>query len=150
MSQAIQSVKSISVAQRVYSDSINIKHHFLEVLKLSIKDDKSEVARIFLREIAAFIKNTYGVKFPSWQFYYIVKGLAKPKAENKRVKPKDFPQISVSAGRKEVGKIEDAGTIIKGIYALLDELQVLYIDNLKAIRVQLLAAVQKLRKTTEE
>ena len=40
---------------------------------------------------------------------------------------------------------EDAGKIVEEIKALLEELQDLYISNLKAIRVQLMVAVQKLR-----
>ena len=108
----------------------NIPEHVREQIKVMSRDDKTP------KEIMQFVEKTYKIDLPYSTVYSIIKARSKHKKKGK---------VVLKDPREDAGKIEDIGKILEEIRGLVDELQGLYIDNLKAIRVQLMAAVQKSR-----
>ena len=86
------------------------------------------------KEIMQFVEKTYKLDLPYSTVYSILKARSKHKKKD---------QVVIKDSQ------EDAGKIAEEIKALLEELQTLHLNTLKAIRVQLVAAVQKSRNIAE-
>lgn len=99
------------------------------------------------KEIMRQVEEKFGVDVPYSTVYAIIHTRAKGK-----VKTEKKGKVALRKGSKvSVGDApEDAGKIAAEIKSLIDEMQSLYINSLKAVRSELIAAVQKLRTVTEE
>ena len=116
--------------------------------KLEIPENVREQVKVMSREgkkfkeIAAHVKETYGIKMPYPKFHSITHS----KGQAKRGRKLGKVVVQTHKLQRKVGDSpEDAGKMAEEIKALIDELQELHVNTLKAIRLELVGAIQRAR-----